>query len=156
MGKKYGYKGFNVDEKGNLYCSPSSKRKYYKLGEIVEQDGKLEIYKNGIYFCWNLNDVYEFKVFENGSVQNWNAYNLEKSCLTYEQISDYVCCEKTGYAWHIDDLKIYDKPKELSEFKFPNKPIYYEDNKKAIYGYSVGCKLTRPPQSYMFVEELEE
>lgn len=35
---------------------------------------------------------------------------------------------KTLYGWHISDLKIYDKPKELSEFKklyrwFDNKPV---------------------------------
>ena len=39
---------------------------------------------------------------------------------------------KTLYAWHIDDLKIYDKPKELSEFK-----------------------LKRTIQSWCYVEELE-
>ena len=39
---------------------------------------------------------------------------LKKSCLTEKQLADYV--NPVGYAWHIDDLKIYDRPKELCEF----------------------------------------
>lgn len=40
---------------------------------------------------------------------------LTKSCLTQEQVLNYTNGNDL-YAWHIDDLKIYDKPKELSEF----------------------------------------
>lgn len=47
---------------------------------------------------------------------------------------------KTLYGWHIRDLKIYDKSKELSEFG------------KVGFGHKVPLK--RPPQSYMYVEEL--
>ena len=38
------------------------------------------------------------------------------TCLAEEEIFDYIGEEKFGYAWHISNLKIYDKPKELSEF----------------------------------------
>ncbi len=38
------------------------------------------------------------------------------TCLSEEKIFDYIGEEKFGYAWHISNLKIYDKPKELSEF----------------------------------------
>ena len=59
--------------------------------------------------------------------KNYNLLNpkdlLKKSCLTEEQIYNYVGENRRnnlffndGYAWCIDDLKIYDKPKELSEF----------------------------------------
>ena len=37
------------------------------------------------------------------------------SCLTWKELQDYGK-GKTLYGWHISDLKIYDKPKELSEF----------------------------------------
>lgn len=37
------------------------------------------------------------------------------SCLNFEQLNDYLKGRK-GYALHISDLKIYDKPKEISEF----------------------------------------
>lgn len=41
---------------------------------------------------------------------------LKNSCLTETQIKDYLG-DKIGYAWNIDDLKIYDEPKKLCEFK---------------------------------------
>ena len=41
--------------------------------------------------------------------------NVEKdSCLTREQIVRYL--RGKGYGWHISDLQIYNKPRELSEF----------------------------------------
>ena len=41
--------------------------------------------------------------------------DLEKTCLTHEELMSYGN-KKTLYGWHISDLIIYDKPKELSEF----------------------------------------
>lgn len=75
---------------------------------------------------------------------------------------------KTLYGLHISDLKIYDKPKELSEFKTPpcEKPEKACENCKyrVVINtpdmYEVDCfvangrEITRPPQSYMFVEEI--
>lgn len=45
------------------------------------------------------------------------------TCVSYEEMHDYLekgkysedC--KNGYGWHISDLKIYDTPKELREFR---------------------------------------
>lgn len=42
----------------------------------------------------------------------------DAACLTYDEIEEYGK-GKTLYGWHISDLKIYDKPKELNEFKTP-------------------------------------
>lgn len=75
---------------------------------------------------------------------------------------------KTLYGWHISDLKIYDKPKKLSEFKTPpcEKPEKACDKCKyrVVINtpdmYEVDCfvangrEISRPPQSYMFVEEI--
>ena len=47
------------------------------------------------------------------------------SCLTVEKIKEYAK-GKPIYGWYITDLKIYDKPKELSEF-YPIKPKKIED-----------------------------
>lgn len=38
----------------------------------------------------------------------------KQACLTREEIVNYI--RGCGYGWHISDLKIYDTPKELSEF----------------------------------------
>ena len=73
------------------------------------------------------------------------------------------------YGWHISDLKIYDTPKELNEFWFPPE-LYCEkercggcpyDQVADVNGeYSFDCEwkrpLTRPPQSWCYVEESEK
>lgn len=81
------------------------------------------------------------------------------ACLTVEELQDY-CNGKDIYFWHISDLKIYDKPKELSEFKRWNRT---EENApcahtKWLFPDCKDCKecnLTRPPQSWCYVEELQ-
>lgn len=55
------------------------------------------------------------------------------TCLTDKEIMDYLGNGKTGYGFHISDLVIYDKPKDLSDF---------------------GMK--RPPQSWCYVEKERE
>lgn len=83
-------------------------------------------------------------------------------CLSNDELDVYLD-GKTGYGWHISDLKIYDKPKELSEFRksgfmteeewlfnlYPNTHCHYE-------AWAKKFEITRPPQSYMYVEELGE
>lgn len=53
-----GYKGFD-ERDGKLYCRDME----YKVGEIAEVEGPLEICKNGIHFCWKLNDVFQYYSF---------------------------------------------------------------------------------------------
>lgn len=81
-------------------------------------------------------------------------------CLSNDELDVYLD-GKTGYGWHISNLKIYDKPKELSEF---TRPCSYDgicfSCKRFIangmpYGFC-DSTITRPPQSYMRVEELGE
>ena len=75
---------------------------------------------------------------------------------------------KTLYGWHISDLKIYDKPKELSEFKTPpceksekacgNCKWLVKINTPDVYECECyvedGRPITRAPQSWCYVEEL--
>lgn len=56
---------------------------------------------------------------------------------------------KILYAWHIDDLKIYDKPKELSEFSTISHRM------KGKWSRFTSHLLQRPPQSWCYVKELE-
>lgn len=44
------------------------------------------------------------------------------TCLTDRQIIDYLGNGNQGYGWHISNLVIYDKPKELSEFGLERPP----------------------------------
>lgn len=56
---------------------------------------------------------------------------------------------KPLYGWHISDLVIYDKPKELSEFK--GRKLVWRGNNH-VHAYET---VTRPPQSWCYVEELK-
>lgn len=91
----------------------------------------------------------------------------KQTCMTWEQYCEYHKCKNgkypNSYAWHIDDLKNYDKPKELSEFyietidddccvgcPYHETPIGEEPCKNC---YGNRKYITRPPQSWCYVEE---
>ena len=80
--------------------------------------------------------------------------DLNASCLTTNDLWEYGSGE-TLYGWHISGLVIYDKPKELSEFVKPcNRncfaPCPYYQGKEYECEGSI---ITRPPQSWCYVEE---
>ena len=77
------------------------------------------------------------------------------SCLDYMDMLGYLGTEKDGYAWHISDLKIYDHPKKLSEFR-RDCPDNVRSCAMCKHGDYTGMKctpITRPPQSWCYVEE---
>nr|DAG77297.1 MAG TPA: hypothetical protein [Caudoviricetes sp.] len=67
---------------------------------------------------------------------------LQAACLTEAQAEKYLK-GGDGYGWHISDLKIYDRPRPLSDFtrlratKFGYEPV----------------EIRRPPQSWFYVED---
>ena len=77
------------------------------------------------------------------------------SCLDYMDMLGYLGTEKDGYAWHISDLVIYDQPKKLSEFR-RDCPDNVRSCAMCKHGDYTGMKctpITRPPQSWCYVEE---
>lgn len=88
---------------------------------------------------------------------------LKEMCLTNKDLIEYGK-GRPLYGWHISDLKIYDKPKELSEFYRPcsYSGICYSCNRFRPNGTPndepndfCDGEITRPPQSYMYVKELK-
>lgn len=89
---------------------------------------------------------------------------LRKSCIS--GLEPYLDgCE--GYAWHISDLQIFDKPKNIWEFEHVGGYLSVKDCPKkekgfcnmgfGVRGYS-GCdkaRLKRPPKPWCYVEELQ-
>lgn len=94
-----------------------------------------------------------------------------ESCLGLADMHRYLQ-SKTGYGWHISELKIYDTPKEPSEFS----PVcMYKNDDKSCQSRMIACSyqkydynhdgsinlvecgrtLERPPQSWCYVEEVE-
>lgn len=86
---------------------------------------------------------------------------LNKSCLSCNDIINYSGCSLDNYnpkkeylyAWHISDLVIYDKPKDLNEF-YKHDNTYdnvfgwiFEDRPKKV-------PIKRPPQSWCYVMEV--
>lgn len=69
---------------------------------------------------------------------------LQAACLTEEEAEKHLK-GGDGYGWHISDLRIYDRPRKLQELtglrntRFGMEPV----------------EITRPPQSWTYVEELE-
>ena len=101
----------------------------------------------GEFVC---DEVYPIKVHSNCAIQNWNWYELSRSCLSLDEVAKYVGANKIGYGWHISDLVIYDKPKDLDCFR---KPIdchrgIDRENCKGCWD----CEIKRPPQSWCYVE----
>lgn len=95
---------------------------------------------------------------------------LTNGCLTEREIEKYFnvpedrdlrAMKGNGYVWNISDLKIYDKPRELSEF---SRPCSYSGlcfsckrtSFKKDGNLLCNTKITRPPQSWCYVEDLGE
>ena len=117
-----------------------------KSGDIYTTSGKVI----GEFVCDKMYGIYysicphDPPVFEEiGTLNRPNV--MGETCLSAIEINDYLDGE-TGYGWHISDLQIYDKPRELSEFHKPTMPIglRYEDD-----------AIKRPPESWCYVEEYD-
>lgn len=132
-----------------------------KTVEVRKSRPKLETPFKVYIYCTLQGSNEFFKNTLNGNISEWNKGNwgfkkgkvigefvcdtfvLDKTfghdplfngaaCMSEIDVAWY-CCQSPMYGWHISDLKIYDRPRELSEFK-----------------------VTRPPQSWCYVEESED
>jgi predicted transcriptional regulator len=87
-----------------------------------------------------------------------NAAFSPATCLSQAEIIAYIGDKGRCYGWHISDLRIYDTPKELSEFKTLCRVDfgccvcpYYNYTKMDCDGRVIG----RPPQSWCYVDDLQ-
>lgn len=119
---------------------------------IYETKGKIKYFSQPMPIPYNegrgkvigefvCDEIFPIRVFENGSIQDYNWHGMERSCASYDDISAYVGQGRTGYGWHISNLVIYDNPKELSEFNHCG------------VNYHFNPTITKPPQSWCYVEE---
>lgn len=116
------------------------------IGEFVcDKVEKLEehIEQGGLYYI--LSDTFN----EQAQLDNWELHDYGKG--------------KTLYGWHISDLKIYNNPRELSEFRKPcpygDLPCWIcpscdkDENDNLIQCFNT---VSRPPQSWQYIEDLGE
>lgn len=169
-----------VPFKAYIYCSKAKPYLYKEANPPFELFLDSELYKGNGYddrlFSGKLigeficDKVYPIKnrgssfsvADEEQSITNEIA---RQSCLYYDDMVSYFG-NKDGYGLHITALKIYDRPRELSEFRKPCdwnydcctcKRAKYELTKaEAKVFYGCDSELTRPPQSWMYIEDLGE
>lgn len=92
--------------------------------------------------------------------QSTTNFIAQQSCLTLKDMHDYLHAQK-GYGWHITDLRIYDAPRELSEFLLacPNSwycescAMYWENN--GTCG-NESLQIKHAPQSWCYVEAMKD
>ncbi len=86
---------------------------------------------------------------------------LSLTCLTREQLITYGK-GKALYAWHISELKIYDKPAKLNNLYRVTEHCGWDECDLCKFGYMADSEkvwrcnsnLTRPPQSWCYVNKL--
>lgn len=142
-----------------IYCT---KGEYlWKDKDRVFLDGKYNrIIDNMPEWLLNGKVIGEFvcKEIARGYLQSPHGdFEQKKTCLSYDEIDKYGNGKPLKY-WHISDLKIYDKQKELREFKKINRDCWYEDlglaKRDCHECKNKDCFVQRPTQSWCYVEEL--
>ena len=122
----------------DLYILPN--QKLYKFGCSVEIMGcelpySKDNFLNGkvvAKFTLNKADTLEHCQWVNQQVETYtprgiisNFEILDKACLDIVELCAYGK-GKPLYAWHIDDLVIFDQPKELGEFYITKAPMSWQ------------------------------
>lgn len=153
-----------------MYCSKSTKYALYYINNrfMLYKGNKQQV--NGNMCCgvklngkvaaeFTLNVIEDFEVCSDDF--RWLVENT-KCCLTMDEVLDYSKGQDIQ-GWYIDDLVIYDKPKELSEFSTLTKCNSHIAKSKLCdccclcsnFCKTKPKKLTRPPQSWCYVEEIK-
>jgi predicted transcriptional regulator len=137
----------------------------YETQGWVEKDGIMAFRLGGrVVGEFTCDRIYELETrspggsyYVKGEGQPTTNDVARQSCLTLKDMHEYLQAAK-GYGWHISDLKIYDKPRELREFKKNNRDCFYADlglaKRDCPDCKNSGCFLERPPQSWCYVEEV--
>ena len=172
-----------IDENGyaDIYAYCSKGRTLQKQCSKIVNGKMFDVHWNtdkneGGFGGFNGKVLFKFRCYKVEEIKNNLAMRFftesadekelsEKSCLNGDQLFWYLapqelkvkCC---GYAIHISDLEIFDKPKELSELKHYSKPNcescqFQYSSDWCDYYREVECDgipLTKAPQTFCYVE----
>nr|DAW66279.1 MAG TPA: activating signal cointegrator [Caudoviricetes sp.] len=159
-----------------LFYMSKDEKSFAKIPKEFQEKYRKHFGKVGMEFTCDKVDEYKF----HEGLTEFNSMGLpsriygsylifadeyKAMCLSYDEVKNYGK-GRTLYGWHISDLKIYDKPKELSEFITAREKDFCDECGVAWESWNGdwhctqkhcdGYHLSRPPQSYMFVEEVEQ
>ena len=144
-----------------LYCCKSKKKLFfdkvsnkYMYGEDTPKDRFNSLNGNVVAkFTLNKTEKVELERIDYSTEDYGYRFNDEiliKSCLTEEQLENYLLSKDgIGYAWYIDNLQIFDTPKELKDFYIEDKAYnncfgwIVDENEKRV-------PLKKAPQSWCY------
>ena len=121
-----------------IYCT--------KNGEQISRGtlrGVLKPLNGKVVAKFTLNKVDKFFYFDDDEI-------CVPACLDRGSVLDYLG-DNDGYAWHISDLEIFNDPKDLEKFDYPNPSGIANVSQSSIKGLP---NKKHPPQSWCYVEEL--
>lgn len=115
----------------------------------------------GEFVCDKVYDITPVPYYEEETGYKIPQVVLDDSCLFAHDIITYLTRKnyrRNAYGLHVSELKIYDKPKELGEFFRSCNGCDKLGTSRCTEEISPcrAKKLTRPPQSWCYVEELNE
>lgn len=167
-----------VPFKAYIYCCKAKPYLYKEANPPFELFLDSELYKGngyddrlfsgkviGEFICDKITDI--SVVVRNCNEDYNHVYHNDEckgSCLTWKELQEYGK-DKPLYGWHISDLKIYDRPRELSDFyrecEKPCKPnkgkiLCITTKSLKMNGCNGKIPLTRAPQSWQYIEDLGE
>ena len=148
-----------------LFYMSKDEKSFEKIPKEFQEKYRKHFGKVGIEFTCDKSICLDYYPQDyTGMPGKFSEMICKESCLSYNEIMAYKK-EKLAYGWQISNLKVYGEPKELSEFYRPcsYKGICYSCNRFRPNGtpndkpndFCDGA-ITRPPQSYMYVEEVEQ
>ena len=134
-----------------IYCT----KDFYRKGDGYFQ-GKCCGKVIGEFVCDKITEFYPS--MDLNRLTSNHIQMVDKSCVNMRDLYNYAN-DKILYAWQISDIVIYDKPKELSEFrKYKIKECWYADlglaKRDCPDCKDITCFVSRPPQSWCYVEGL--
>ena len=137
----------------------------YVEENLVQTYGYSRERADKIFGIWNgkivgefvCDEIFPISIEYSDPSSNIVLNEFPNTCLSDKEIMDYLGNGKTGYGWHISELKIYERPLCLHEFCKPCDPVtgffcdYCKPQRRAKCPNMI---IQRPPQSWRYVENL--
>ena len=155
-----------------IYCT----KDFYRKGDGYFQ-GKCCGKVIGEFVCKHITDIQVLnKGLLTGGYPNGSCtWVVQNSALTAKDIKEYANGKEWVYGWHISDLKVYNKPKTLDDFRkpcispeMPYCPLcefgyeYISETEAEFYRVDGECNtewcclnwIKKAPQSWCYVQEM--
>lgn len=146
--------------KGRILCYCTKKRSDLKRIPIEHRE-MVESWLGKVVMMYDVNEIDDLKKYQ-FAIKDSNFYDiLKKSCITVNDLTKYCPVRlldkpKPLFALHIENLVVFEKTRELSNFKkvdCKNQKCGYSYCNKSYCGSYDICDfriITRPPQSFMY------